>query len=128
MSDAELKNWIESTIIEKAPEGFTDRLMEAIALEDKKTLAASTYKLPGKYLLVFMALLLVFSVIVSVFNPGESLGEWANYSRYLQLDWSGIKFNKVVSNHIITYTAAGLFLFLFLDYLFTSKKRFYSIH
>lgn len=127
MSDAELKNWIKSTIIEKAPDGFTDRLMEAIALEDKKTQASSTYKLPGKYLLVIMALLLVFSVIVSILNPGD-MGEWVNYSRYLHFDWSGIKFNGLISNHIITYTAAGLFLFLFLDYLFTSKKRFYSIH
>ncbi len=127
MSDAELKNWIESTIIEKAPDGFTDRLMEAIAIEDEKSLAKSGYKLPGKYLLIFMALLLVFSIVVSFINPAEGMSEWANYSHYFQLDWSKLKFNGLISNHLITYTTAGLFLFLFLDYQFTSKKRFYSV-
>jgi len=128
MSDAELKNWIKSTIIEKAPDGFTDRLMEAIAIEDEKSIAKSVYKLPGKHLLFFMGFILVFSIVISFITPAEGISEWGNYSHYFQFDWSKIKLSSLVNNRILAYTSAGLFVFIFLDYLFTSKKRFYSVH
>ena len=127
MKDKEFKSWIEKSMIERAPEGFTDRLMEAIAIENEKLVKAPSYKLPGKYLLFFMGFILIFSVIASLLAPSKGIGEWNNYRHYFQMDWTKMNLNSLINNPIIIYTIVGLFLFLFLDYLFISKKHSYSV-
>lgn len=127
MKDEELKNWLKSSMIESAPEGFSDRVMEVISLEANKQAIKSKYTLPGKYLLVVMFLLLVISIVLSFVNPGSDITELSKLRQYLDFDWPQIGFKSLFSNNIVAYVTASIALFLFLDYLFSEKRSAYNM-
>ena len=125
MKDEELKNWLKHSMIEKAPEGFSKRVMEVISLEANKQAIKTKYTLPGKYLLVVMFLLLVTSIVLSIVSPGSDVTELSKLRHYLDFDWPQLGFKSFFSNNILAYISATIALFLFLDYLFSGKRRSY---
>ena len=83
MKDEELKNWLKHSMIEKAPEGFSKHVMEAISLEANKQVLKTKYTLPGKYLLVVMFLLLVTSIVLSIVSPGSDVTELSKLTPFV---------------------------------------------
>ena len=127
MKDEELKNWLKKSMIESAPEGFSDRVMEVISLEANKQALKTKYTLPGKYLLVGMFLLLVMSIVLSYMNPGSDITALSKLKQYLDFDWPQIGFKSLFSNNIVAYVTASIAVFLFLDYLFSDKRSSYNV-
>lgn len=127
MKDEELKNWLKNSMIESAPAGFSDRVMEVISLEANKVSAKTKYTLPGKSLLVLMFLLLAISIVLSFMNPGSDISELSKLKQYLDFDWPQIGFKSLFSNNIVAYVTAAIALFLFLDYLFSEKRTAYNM-
>lgn len=127
MKDEELKKWLKNSMVESAPDGFSDRVMEFVSLEASKKLVKSKYSLPGKYLLFVMFFLLLFSIVLSFLNPGSDITELSKLKQYFDFDMPQLGFKSVFNNNIIAYVSAAIAVFLFFDYLFSEKRRSYNM-
>lgn len=123
MSDEELKKQLKKAILIKAPEGFTDKIMEGIALEKEDIVAKSPYKIPGKMLLILLAILFSGSIILGLLVPSEDLGIMNNINDYISLDLPKYEYKGLIINKVTAYVLAALFIFLYMDYKFVVKRR-----
>lgn len=122
MKEEEFKNSLKESLLEKAPDGLTDRIMESIALENSKSKINTASGIQGKSLLIFLFLLFSGTILWSFLSPSKGNGIIQSLHDKISFDLPHFEFNNLIFNNLNTYIILGFFLFLCIDILFIKKR------
>jgi hypothetical protein len=112
---------LKKALKEKAPEGFTDKLMDRLVVEQQTQIKFSPVSVPGKkFLFIFLGLfgLAIFSAI---YFGGSSASGNPILNNFNQLV-SQVHFQIGPTVKLLAFSMAAIFGFLMLDYIFRTRK------
>jgi len=127
MSEEELKKQIEKAMIIEAPDDFTSKIMDKIAMEKEVSREKEPYQLPGKNVLIMLLLLFSASMLWGIFTPNGGGELLSLFGRKLAFPPIEFDLKVLIFNKMTTYIIGGLSLFILIDYLLFNKKV-YQFH
>ena len=112
---------LKKVLEEKAPAGFTNKVMNKLVIEEKTQKVDSNAPILGKGFVIILLSLVGF-VFVTIFNF-EGSGE-SKYSiiKYIDRLFAGFDFQFAHSFKLLSFSIAALCVLLFVDYFFRSRK------
>jgi hypothetical protein len=106
---------------EKAPAGFTDKLMDKLIVEQQNQTIISPVAIPGiKFLFIFLGLFGL--AIFSVFYFDGSYNSDSQLLDYMTQLASQIHFQIGPSFTLLVFSIAAICGFLIIDYIFRTRK------
>lgn len=123
MKDEDLKRVLADALLEEAPTGFTQSLMDKIKEEEAKSKVITTYNLPAKGLLISLSIVFIVSVLWAIFAGSSSQLELDLLSRSIHFELPKLKFNELIYSNVVMYASLGFMAFLYIDYAIFRKRK-----
>ena len=112
---------LKKALQEKAPDGFTDKIMDKLVAEEQKQIVVSNAPILGKGFITILFGLIVLGVIY-VFNSEGSIESEYSISKYIDRFLAGFHFEFSPSTKMLIFSIGAMCLFLIADYILRSRK------
>ena len=112
---------LKKALEEKAPAGFTDKIMDKLVIEEQTQKVDLNTPVLGKGFIIILLGLIGF-ILIAVFNLEGSVESKYSITKYIDRLFAGIDFQFTPSFRLLSFSIAALCVFLFVDYIFRSRK------
>ena len=112
---------LKKALEEKAPIGFTDKIMDKLVVEEQTQKVVSNAPVLGKgFIIGFLSLFVIG--LVSVFKFGGSVESKYSIAKYIDRFIAAIHFQFTPSTKMLIFSLAAICVLLIADYIFRSRK------
>jgi uncharacterized membrane protein YciS (DUF1049 family) len=112
---------LKRALKEKAPAGFTDKLMDKLAVEQQTQTSISPVVIPGKKFLFVFSGLFGLAIFSAIYYGGAS-GSSNHVLNYFNQLVSQVHFQIGPTIKLLVFSVAAICLFLIIDYIFRTRK------
>lgn len=124
MKEEDFKKLLKESILEKAPEGLSDSVMDRIAAENVSKANAKVYSMPGKRLILFLAILFSGSILWALLSSPSNKSRINTILESISFQLPTIEKSEIIFNSINVYLLMAFLAFLFIEFLiFRSRTR-----
>ena len=112
---------LKKALEEKAPVGFTDKMMDKLVVEEQTQKVISNAPVLGKgFKIIYLSLFILG--LVSVFKFGGSVESKYSIAKYIDRFIASIHFQFAPSTKMLIFSLAAICVLLIADYIFRSRK------
>lgn len=123
MKEEDFKHILRESILEKAPEGLSDQIMDRIAEESVSSVKVIAYSMPGKKLLIFLTLLFSGSIIWAMLSSPSNKSIINTAMDSISFDLPTLTFSEQIFNNLNAYLMMAFLAFLVIEFLALRKKK-----
>jgi hypothetical protein len=118
------KEKLKKNLIIQAPEGMTNKIMDAIEIESKQVSYKSDYSMPGKLILVGLSLFFLFTVIWSFLYRGNQTNSIVERLPKFTIQVPELSSFTWLFTNLNSYLMIGFLLFVVLEFIQFRRNSF----
>lgn len=112
---------LKKALEEKAPAGFTNKIMDKLVAEEQEQKVVSNTPILGKgFIIILLSLFAVGLIYIS--NSEGSVESKYSIGKYIDQFLAGFHFQFAPSTKMLVFSIAAICLFLIADYIFRFRK------